>query len=170
MTSSWPVGVTTKEDMDRYARILFGNCETENLLEGTQFEHNAGCLLFRVKGACKQGDWSEWPELIEKAMKDTVAIYEREDVIQVKSRVGGAARARQYDTLQVTPNTCTCRVSFGGDGHHKLQTGSSATTATQEMGKMLMAKFKPTTKQWDENQPSYHAKAFHLVLNKYHKK
>ena len=37
------------------------------------------------------------------------------------------------------------------------------------MGKMLMAKFKPTTEQWDENQPGYHAKAFHLVLNKYHR-
>ena len=31
-----------------------------------------------------------------------------------------------------------------------------------------MAKFTPTTEQWDENQPGYHAKAFHLVLNKYH--
>ena len=39
--------------------------------------------------------------------------------------------------------------------------------ATQTMGRILMAKFKPTTKQWDGNQPGFHAKAFHLVLNKY---
>ena len=50
-----------------------------------------------------------------------------------------------------------------------MQTSSSATTATQTMDNMLMAKFKPTTEQWDENQPGYHAKAFHLVLSKYHK-
>ena len=85
------------------------------------------------------------------------------------SRVSGAARARQYDTLQVTPNTCTCRVSFGGDGHQQkiLQTGSSATPATRAMGNMLMAKFKPPVEKWNENQPGYHAKAFHLVLNRY---
>ena len=57
---------------------------------------------------------------------------------------------------------------FDGDRHQKLQTSSSATKATQKMAKMLMAKFKPTTERWTENQPGYHAKAFHLVLNKYH--
>ena len=100
-------------------------------------------------------------------MKATVKTYGRPDIIQVKSKVSGAPRARLYDTLQVTPNTCTCRVYFGSDKHHKLQTSSSATTATQTMDKMLMAKFKPTTKRWDENRPGYHAKAFHLVLNRY---
>ena len=38
------------------------------------------------------------------------------------------------------------------------------------MAKMLMANFEPTTLQWnEENQRGYHAKAFHLVLNKYQK-
>ena len=37
------------------------------------------------------------------------------------------------------------------------------------MAKLLMAKPKPTTEQWNESQPGYHAKAFHLVLNKYHR-
>ena len=31
----------------------------------------------------------------------------------------------------MTPNACSCRVYFGGDNHHKLQVGSSATTATE---------------------------------------
>ena len=108
-----------------------------------------------------------WPDLIDQAMKATVKTYGRPDVIQVKARGDGAPRARLYDTLQVAPDGCTCRVYFGSDKHHKLQTSSSATTATQTMDKMLMAKFKPTTEQWDEHQPGYHAKAFHLVLNKY---
>ena len=95
-------------------------------------------------------------------MKATVDTFGRADVIQVKAKVGCGPRARQYDTLQVTPNTCTCRVYFGGDSHHKLQTSSPAATATQTMGKLA-------TDQWDENQPGYHAKAFHLVLNKYHR-
>ena len=34
MSSSWPVGVTTQEDMHRYAQTLFGNCKIENLLTG----------------------------------------------------------------------------------------------------------------------------------------
>ena len=169
MSSSWQVGVTTQEDMHRYAKTLFGDCKIENLLTGMAFDAYPGCFLIRVKGACNQGNWKKWPDLIDKAMKATVETYGRPDIIQVKSRVAGATRARQYDTLQVTPSTCTCRVYFGGDGHHKLQTGSSATTATQTMGKMLMEKFKPTNRQWDENQPGYHAKAFHLVLNKYHR-
>ena len=54
-----------------------------------------------------------------------------------------------------------------GADAEKLQTGSSATTATQTMDKILTAKFKPTTVQWDENQLSYHTKAYHLLLNKY---
>ena len=32
-----------------------------------------------------------------------------------------------------------------------------------------MGQFKPTIQQWDKNQPGYHAKAFHLVLNTYHR-
>ena len=169
MRSSWPAGVTTQDDMRRYARTLFGNCEIENLLTDTELDGRPGCHLIRVKGAGYQRDWEEWPGLTDSAMEDTVRIYGRPDVIQAKSRVEGAPRRRLYDTLQVTPNPCNCRVYFGGDGHHKLQTGASATTATQTMSRMLMAKFKPTTKQWDENQPGYHAKAFHLVLNKYHR-
>ena len=35
------------------------------------------------------------------------------------------------------------------------------------MDKMLMAKFKPPTNQWDADQRGYHSKAFHLVLNRY---
>ena len=37
------------------------------------------------------------------------------------------------------------------------------------MDKMLMAKFKPPTQQWDVNQPGYRGKAFHLVLNRYNR-
>ena len=107
----------------------------------------------RVKGACNQKDWKTWPALIDGAMEATVQIYQRPDVIQVKSKVAGAPRARLYDTLQLTPSTCACRVYFGGDGHQKLQTGSSATTATQTMARMLMVKFQPRTEQWDENRP-----------------
>ena len=105
----------------------------------------------RAKGACNEGEWKRWPGLIDEAMKATVATYGRPDVIQVKSRVAGAPRARLYDTLQVTPTTCTCRVFFGGDGHQKLETSSSATRATQKMGKMLMAKFKPTAEEWENS-------------------
>ena len=138
MSSSWPVGVTTQEDMHRYAKTLFGDCKIENLLTGMPFDGYPECFLIRVKGACNQGNWKRWPDLIDEAMKATVETYGRPDIIQVKSKVAGAPRTRQYDSLQVTPSTCTCRVYFGGDGHHKLQTGSSATTATQTMGKMLM--------------------------------
>ena len=153
MTSSWPEGVTTQEDMHLYAKTLFGDCEIENLLTGMEFDAYPGCFLIRVKGACNQGNWEMWPDLIDDAMEATVETYGRPDIIQVKSKVAGAARARLYDTLQVTPSTCICRVYFGGDRHHKLQTRSSATTATQTMGNMLMTKFKPTTEQWDEHQP-----------------
>ena len=152
MSSSWPVGVTTQEDMNRYARTLFGNCKIENLLTGTPFDRYPGCFLIRVKGACNNGEWEIWPDLIDKAMKATVQTYGRDDVIQAKSRAAGAPRARLYDTLQVTPNPCTCRVYFGGDKHHRLQTSSSATTATQTMSRLLMAKFKPTSEQWDSKQ------------------
>ena len=48
----------------------------------------------------------------------------------------------------------SCRLSFGGDKHHTLQTSSSATKATQEMAKMLMAKFKPRAMPKMELQPS----------------
>ena len=37
------------------------------------------------------------------------------------------------------------------------------------MSKMLIAKFKPTPEEWNENQASYYTKAFHLVLNRYYR-
>ena len=150
MSSSWPVGVTTAKDMRCYANTLFGDCEIEDLLTGTPFDRHPGCHLIRVKGACNQGDWKGLPDLTDEAMKNTVDTYQRADIIQVKSRASGAARARQYDTLQITPNKCTCRIVFGGDKHHRLQTSSSAFPATQSMGKMLMKKFKPPTEHWNK--------------------
>ena len=126
MKNSWPLGVTTQSDMERYAKTLFPNGTIENLMPGLPLEwQKAGCLFIRVKGACNEGDWKIWPGLIGAAMKATVATYGRPYVIQVKSRRSGASRARQYDTLQVTPNGCTCRVYFGADKHHKHQTRAS---------------------------------------------
>ena len=84
MSSSWPDGVTTLQDMYHYARILFGGCEIENLLQGTEFDgYYPGCFLIRVKGACDQGDWKKWPELIEDAMKTTLETYRDASIIQV---------------------------------------------------------------------------------------
>ena len=140
MGSKWPLGVTTAEDMRCYAKHLFGDCKIEDLLKDTPFDGNLGCFLIRVKGACNQGDWKKWPNLTEQAMKNTVDMYQRPDIIQVKARASGAARARQYDTMQITPNRCTCRASFGGDKHHRLETSASAFPATQDMAKMLMKK------------------------------
>ena len=94
MSSSWPVGVTTPEDMHRYAKTLFGNCKIEDLLTGTQFDGYPGCFLIRVKGACNQGDWEEGPDVIEKAMKATVAVFGTADVIQAKAKAGGRGRVR----------------------------------------------------------------------------
>ena len=135
MRSSWPVGVTTLKDMHSYAKTLFGDCKRENLLTGTPFDGRPGCFLMRVKSACNTDEWKSWPGLIDKAMEATVKVYGYADVIQAKSKALGAPRARLYDTLQVTPNPCTCRVYFGGDRHHKLQTSSSATTPTKRMDK-----------------------------------
>ena len=90
-----------------YAKTLFGDCKIENLLAGTPFDGLPGNMRIRVKGACNQGNWKEYPDLINEAMQATVQTYGRPDIIQVKSKVSGT-RARLYDTLQVAPNTCTC--------------------------------------------------------------
>ena len=74
MTSSWPVGVTTQKDMYHYAKTLFGDCKTENLLKDTSFDRHPGCFLIRVKGACKQGNWESWADLVDEAITATAAI------------------------------------------------------------------------------------------------
>ena len=84
MSSSWRVGVTTQDDMRRYAKTLFGDCKMENLLTDMQFDAYPGCFLFRVKGACNQGNWKEWPALINEAVEATVETYGYPDIIQVK--------------------------------------------------------------------------------------
>ena len=48
MSSSWPVGVTTQEDMHRYAKTLFADCKIENLLTGMEFDAFPGCFLIHV--------------------------------------------------------------------------------------------------------------------------
>ena len=117
MSSLWPVGVTADEDMHRYAKTLFGKCKIEDLLTGTPFDGCSGCFLIRVKGVCNKADWKKWPHLIDDAMNATVETYGRPNVMQVKGRKSGACRAHLYDTLQVTPNGCICRVYFGADTH-----------------------------------------------------
>ena len=89
MSSSWPVGVTTQEDMHLYAKTLFGDCTIEDLLTDVEFNASPGRFLIRVKGACNQGNWKEWPKLIDEAMKATVETYGRADIIQVKSKKSG---------------------------------------------------------------------------------
>ena len=59
-----------------------------------EFDAYPGCFLIRVKGACNQGNWKRWPDLIDEAMKATVETYGYPDIIQVKSKVSGAPRAR----------------------------------------------------------------------------
>lgn len=153
--------------MHRYAETLIGDCPIEDLLKGTPFDEYAGCYMIRVKGDCHKDDWESLPDLMDEAMEDTVSAYASRDVLEVKSNVSGRGQARLYDTLQVTPNGCTCRVYVGGARLHKIKTSSPATTATHKMDKMRMAKFKPTLQQWDKTQPGYHAIAFHLVLHTY---
>lgn len=150
MTSTCPFGKMTREYMHCYAKTVFGNCPIEDLLKGTPFAEHSGCYMISVKGACHKDGWRSWPGLMDDAMEETVRTYERRDVLEVKSNVSGRGRTRLYDTLQVTPNGCTCRVYVGGDKLHKIQTSSSATTATQKRDKMLMDKFKPTLQQWDK--------------------
>ena len=31
------------------------------------FDGNPGCFLIRVKGACNEGNWERWPDLIDEA-------------------------------------------------------------------------------------------------------
>ena len=86
MTSSWPVGVTTRKDMVSYAKALFGNCEIEDLLKDVPFYSiPPECFLFRVKGACDEANWSKWPNLIDNAMKASVETYGKEKKISYKS-------------------------------------------------------------------------------------
>ena len=161
MQSSWPDGVTTYGDMCSYAKALFSEqCTIENLLTDVDFERREGCFLIRVKDACTLKKWDGWPAHIDRAMSQTVGIHGSVDVIQVKARAGGP-KQRLYETLQVSPPTCSCRVYFGGDKHMKFETRSSATEATNTMAKMLMQNFEPRETQWNqENQGGYYKKSF----------
>ena len=49
--------------------------------------------------------------------------------IHVKSKTD-KSKSRRYDTLQVTPAKCTCRVTFGGDKHQRHQTSARANSYT----------------------------------------
>ena len=139
------------QDMQRYTWTLFGtNVTIEDLLEKTPWQNIPECSLIRVKHACKKKDGAIWPELIEQVMRDTVAIHTYPEIIKAKAKKGERPKERLYDTLQVTPNQCSCRVTFGADAHYKAcWTSAWSTTTTQSMDKMLMKKF------------------FHSVVNRY---
>ena len=173
MTHSWPHGVTSYNDMESFVEMLFGNCQMENLLTNTPWDHKSKIMLVRVKKVGDKCDWSEWPTHVVDAMDFFVNAHHRPDVIQCKGRLNGP-RSRLYDTLQVTPRSCNCRVPFGGDKHIKMQTSSSACHPTQRMDKSLMEKLDKQDIKWDairKTKPGqtrgYHQKAFHLVLNRY---
>ena len=148
--------VRNEYDMRRYCEILFPGCQIEDLLSPPRVD--AGCYLFRVKNVCNgDSSWAQFPRLIDEAMTHVVTQYGSEDIIQVVTRIGGKNRVRIYDSMQVNPGNCICRVCFGGDKHHqKVETGSEATA---EMGTLIMDKFRSVH--------GYDAKAFHLVLNRF---
>ena len=156
----WPNAVSTMSDMKNYASTLFGrNCQIENLLAGTPFAKK-GCHVIRVKEAGKKKDWPDWPKFIETAMQETVQIHNNNpEIIQARAKLQGAEKTRLYDTLQVTPSECKCRVPFGADKHHKsCCTSADTSTATLAMEKSLMAKVEVS---------GYGEKACHIVLNRY---
>jgi len=128
--------------MRRYAGTLFGTDKRiEDLLEGTCFADKPGCFVIRVKDACVGEDWTRWPELIEHAMTHTMMTIGNADCIQVKKRDPAVGRRRIYDSMQVTRQTCICRVWFGGDKTQKVETSSNANPHTVEMDKLLMNRF-----------------------------
>ena len=160
MGSLWPGGAKTKQDTHRYAHALFGICDIEDLLSDAPFDSYSACFLIRVKGACNKRDWKSWPDLISEATKATVDLHGKPEIIHAQARVKGR-RERIYDTLQVTPNGCTCRVPFGADRHRKQpQASSSETKAALAMDKMLMAKFKPPTPHGMSTSPTIAGNSF----------
>ena len=75
MNSSWPVGVTTIEDLIRYAKILFPNGTKETV------------------------DAHGRDDIIQVNSKRVAEAHGRDEIMQVTSK-----RARVFDTLQTTPN------------------------------------------------------------------
>ena len=47
MTHSWPHGVTSDFDMEYFVEMLFGDCQIENLLTNTPWDHKPGIMLVR---------------------------------------------------------------------------------------------------------------------------
>ena len=136
-SDTWPSGVTTEADMEQFASTLFGKDKTvEDLLQGTPFAGHANCFLIRVKNACV-GDFREFPALIQKAMAHAKMTIGNEDCIQVKSKQKSAFRQRIYDSMQVTPPLCSCRVAFGGDKHQRLETSATFHQSTTEMQRIF---------------------------------
>ena len=68
-------------------------------------------------------------------------------------------RERLYETLQVSPSTCSCRILFRGDKHIKFETRSSAKEETHIMATKLMQCFEPKDIEWNT--------AFYSVRNNY---
>ena len=84
-------------------------------------------------------------------------------LIKTKARNQGP-RERLYDTLQVTPNACTCRVPFGANEHHKFCCTSSRSTAdTEDMDTMLMQEVSETLCIQVTTNSRYHAETSHEV-------
>ena len=76
-------------------------------------------------------------------------------------------RKRLYETLQVSPSTCSCRILFRGDKHIKFEIRSSAKEETHIMATKLMQYFQPKDIEWNQEQNGgYYNKAFHSVRNK----
>ena len=169
MPSSWPNGVTSYEDMCAYAKSLFGQeCVIEDLLQDVpDFANRQGVFLIRIKGATRNNQWEKWPQLMDKAMTRVCGMYHGSDCITVKAHNNGP-KERMYETMQVSPPTCTCRVFFGGDRHIKYETNSSAMDETHTMAENLMQCFEPKDIEWNKEQNcGYDKKAFHIVLNNY---
>ena len=164
--------------MYNFIRSLFCHrVKVVDMLVGTEFDDNEGCYLFLVENGCGPDSvFGNFPKLIEDAMKNVVAKQASGDhAIWVKSKGVSAdqqERKRIYDSIQITPNRCTCRVKFGGDKTQKsVETASSINAPAGQMERIIMTKFDVDNQDWATNQDqpeTFASKAPHQVINRYY--
>ena len=173
-TSSWPMGVTSLTDAEKFARLICGpHTKIQNYAARLPHVTEESFLLF-VKGGCKQGRLSEIERCIENLLDQVKDSEKKRGNIQNPGRgifvKGGNPKTVYYHSAQLTAKECTCRVVFGADTKQShITTSCSQWEAGEQFESILDSVLTKNSyaicEEIHGSQPVWLQKAWHAVMN-----
>ena len=172
----WPHGVRTRDDMERFARLIVGpTVSVEDASKAKLPEDCDDVFLLVSRGGCEQGTClaelaNSVPDMMEELTQHARAGGNMVKP-EVAYRTGSEGGEHWYDSAQLSKSHCNCKINFGGQGQSKtrrfLNPDCQQWPTGQRFESVLLDALHQNSQANEVGQNVYMRKAFHALLNRY---